>query len=175
MGQEKFDDFKLKILKHVTDEWVKHKEYPPHLFFINENGGRKKLPLPMDGFANSEAKEVLCDTIVDMLSIAKAEMSCITTEGWMISSKEGEAELKDENGDFIRPSQHPDKKEVLTFMFEYENKEEMMTLLNTNGKLSPHNPGPDLGLINDGRKPDQITGIFQGLLKKAKENDKTSK
>jgi len=171
MGQEKFDDFKLKILKHVTDEWMKHKEYPPHLFFINENGGRKSLPLPMEGFNCHESKEALVMMMEDMLSIVNAEMYCVTTEGWMISSKEGEEDLKDENGEFIRPSQHPDKQEVLTFMFESTDSSDLMTLLNNNGKLSPHNPGPSINEEGEA----SIKGIFQGLLKKSKENDKNSK
>ena len=165
MEQEKFDEFKLKILKHVTEEWMEHKEYQPHLFFINENGGRKAVPLPLEGFNSPESKEILVDLMVDMLSLVKAKMCCVTTEGWMISSKEGE-ELKNEDGEYIRPSLHPDKQEVLTFMFEsLNNNGEMMTLLNTNGKLSPHDPGKSL----DGDDVAQVGGMFTGLLKKSKE------
>ena len=41
----------------------------------------------------------------------------------------------------------------------------MMTLLNTNGKLSPHDPGKSL----DGDDVAQVGGMFTGLLKKSKE------
>jgi len=46
-----------------------------------------------------------------------------------------------------------------------------MTLLNNNGKLSPHNPGPEVG----GEGGDiKLKGLFTGLLKKSRENDKNS-
>jgi hypothetical protein len=168
MEQEKFAEFKLKVIKYVTDKWLEFdEEFPPHLFFINENGGRKMLPLPIEGFYCAESKEFLVEMIVHMLSSVKAEMSCITTEGWMVSSKEGEEDLKDENGNYVRPSQHPNKQEVLTFNFESIKDQEMITLLNENGKLSPYNPASNFGGDKDGIE--KVQGIFQGLLKKSKE------
>ena len=167
MEQEKFAEFKLKVIKYVTDKWLEfNQEFPPHLFFTNENGGRKMLPLPMEGFHCADSKEALVMMIIEMLDIVKAKMYCITTEGWMVAAKEGE-DLRDKNGDILRPSEHPDKQEVLTFMFEDINGvSDLMTLLNTNGKLTPHNPGSMIG-----GEGGQLEGIFTGLLKKSKEND----
>lgn len=167
MTKEKFDEFKLKTLKYVTDHWKDNKSFPPHLFFINNNDARKLLPLPLHLFDDQSGKENLCNIIVEMLSTVKAKASCITTEGWMVATKE-ENEIKDEEGNFIRPSQHPNKQEVLTFMFEaLDNDDDMMTLLNTDGNLTPHSVGKD---INGNESGDvKMQGLFQGLLKKSKE------
>jgi len=166
MTKEKFDEFKLKTLKYVTDHWKDNKSFPPHLFFINSKGARKLLPLPFQLMDGPSGKDALCDLIVEMLSLVKAKASCITTEGWMVSSKD-DNDVKDENGDFIRPSQHPNRQEVLTFMFEAtNNNDDMMTLLNTDGNLTPHNVGKD---INGNESGDvQMQGLFQGLLEKSK-------
>ena len=155
MEQEKFNEFKLKVLKRVTDQFLLRKNIMPTLYFVNNLGARKIMEIPTKFLNSKNMKQILSEILSEMLSSVKAQASCVVFEGWMVV-----ASSDDDIDTDIRPSQHPDKQEVITFSFECKDCEaEMITLINKDGNLTP------LKVNEGGGVASHSAGIFQNILK----------
>ena len=155
MEQEKFNEFKLKVLKRVTDQFMLRENIMPTLYFVNGLGARKIMEVPTHFFNSQSMKEMLSGIMKEMLSSVDAQASCVVFEGYMVV-----ASANEKYDTSIRPSQHPDKQEVITFSFECKDCDaEMITLINKDGKLTP------LNIDEGGKSVSQATGVFMNILK----------
>ena len=167
--REQFNDFKLAVLKFVTDLYLVHnKDLHPSLLLLTPEGYRKIFPLPMMGFENQHNKDNVADLILNLIRESKTNMICFASEGWCIS-KSGLKELDDSGATKedilkIQPSKHKDKIEILSLFFaSYDGKSSLMAFTinrdNESVRLIPREE------FND--DVERCEGRFTNLMRKA--------
>ena len=99
------------------------------IFLRNKNSVNKIVPLPGFLFENDFGKDACAHLVKRIIETAGANMCCFISEGWQVR---GKIEDKEETLKGPRPSEHPDKKEVvmLNFMHNKLTDEFMSFIIN---------------------------------------------
>ena len=170
--KEEISDFKLAVLKYTSEVYLQHKHgVSPTLFLLSNDGFRKRFDLPEEAFNTQNNKDGVTDLMLDIIRASNSGLICFVTEGYMLPesviNKIGKEEAMK-----IRPSEHPERDEVLQLYFEADgDKTTLMTFI-IEEEDGEYNLTPQHN-VNYGEDDENFAsmGRFNNLLEKAKDKN----
>lgn len=127
--KKKINEFRDDVAEMVKYKFMEDKEIHPVVFGLIIKGDNLVMTVLAglaELFSSDEGKEKAAQIIRSMNKEIKPVALVFVSEGWMTTHETSE-EILDENGKYIsegvRPSNNPDRKEVLMLMFETFDEE----------------------------------------------------
>lgn len=130
--QLELDDFTKTITEMVSDRFTEDHELEPVVFMLSIKEGKPAIGI-VHGlgqlFGSDEGKDVAAEALKEINESAKPIATAFASEGWYLSTtKDKSSDLIDKEGRMkVRPSDHPDRLEMLFINFETHDRICMVT------------------------------------------------